>query len=136
VEPVWKLDHGLRSGMIFWGARSKELVLGLPVAARMAAEFLVALDGCPVADAFDQPQERDFVPGRAAFSVALPEPCTSWAMHAEGGALTLLVKRTGMTAGAGRILKQPEPDEQIRQREPLLAERNGGLHQGVPVRWE
>jgi hypothetical protein len=41
--------------MIFWGAVSKRLVDGYPVAARMAAEFLVALDGRPVVGAFDEP---------------------------------------------------------------------------------
>jgi hypothetical protein len=35
--------------------------------------------------------------------VALPEPCTPWAVHAEGGALTLMVKRTGMTPGPGGL---------------------------------
>ena len=68
--------------------------------------------------------------------MALPEPGTLWAVHAEGRALALSVKRTRMAAGAGRILKQPEPYEQIRQREPLLAERNRCLHQVVLVRWE
>jgi len=96
----------------------------------MPAEFFVPLDGRTPVGAVQNLQKGDFVPRGSALSVTHPKPDVLSMVHAEGCSVALLVERTRVAAGAGRIPKQAEPYEQIRQRKPLFAERDRVLHQG------
>lgn len=136
MEAVGKLDHGLCWGSQAWPCGFQPRWLNAICADRMPAEFLVPLDGRTPVGAVQNLQKGDFVSGGSALSVAHPKPGVLSVVHAEGCTVALLVERTRVAAGAGRIPKQAEPYEQVRQRKPLFAERDGVLHQESSGEWK
>ena len=75
-------------------------------AGHLPAEFFVTLDGGTPVGAVQNLQKGDFVPGGSALSVTHPKPDVLSVVHAEGCTVALLVERTRVAAGAGRIPKQ------------------------------
>jgi hypothetical protein len=124
MKAVRKLDHGLCWESWDRPCGFQPRWLDAICAGRMPAEFFVPLDGRAPVGAVQNLEKGDFVPRGSALSVAHPKPGVLSVVHAEGRALALSAKRTRMAAGAGRIPKQAEPYEQIRQRKPLFAERD------------
>jgi len=106
MEAVRKLYHGL-----FWGSwdrpcGSQPHWLNALRAGHLPAEFFVTLDGGTPVGAVQNLQKGDFVPRGSALSVTHPKPDVLSVVHAEGCTVALLVERTRVAAGAGRIPKQ------------------------------
>jgi hypothetical protein len=106
MEAVGKLDHGL-----FWGSWDRPggfqpRWMNAMRTGWMPAEFFVPLDGRTPVGAVQNLQKGDFVPRGSALSVTHPKPDVLSVVHAEGCTVALLVERTRVAAGAGRIPKQ------------------------------
>jgi hypothetical protein len=106
MEAVRKLDHGLCWGSWDGPCGFQPHWLNALRAGCMPAEFFVTLDGGTPVGAVQNLQKGDFVPGGSALSVTHPKPDVLSVVHAKGCTVALLVERTRVAAGAGRIPKQ------------------------------
>jgi hypothetical protein len=96
---------------------------------RKSGELAVFRNGVAAGETVEGLKKGDLVPAGGALSMADPQPHAPCVTEVEGGAFAFLVQRARVASGAGSTFEEPEPYEQLRQRQPLLAERQIREHQ-------